>query len=197
MAHGLLDGSEALHLYRHDVESLFYIMLILTTHYDVRAPTKEKDGGLRTRQDLKDLPYQAWFDQPSYKTLASFKKAFFSDLEYLNLSPTFGGFRDWLGSLHLSFRRGRRSKQTHEDELISLRQHGTSEGGIIPPFDDETLGGYVDYSALINPVRSLTGKLEGLVIRYDPPPPPPLVPTGAIRSSWWPSLPFSLPFFSA
>jgi len=37
----------------------------------------------------------------------------------------------------------------------------------IPPFDNETLGGHVHYSALINPVRRLKGGLEGLVIRYD------------------------------
>jgi len=196
MAHGLLDGSEALHLYRHDVESLFYIVLILATNYDIQAPTKGVEGGVRTRQEPEELPYQAWFDQPSYKALASFKQTFFSNLEYLNLSPTFEGFRGWLEDLHLSFRRGIRSKQIREEELRSLQRRGSSEGETILPFDDETLGGYVDYSALINPVRSLTGELEGLFIRYDPPPPPPPVPTGSVRSSWWPSLPFSLPFFS-
>jgi len=196
MAHGLLDGSEALHLYRHDVESLFYIVLILATNYDIHAPTKGVEGGVRTRQEPEELPYQAWFDQPSYKALASFKQTFFSNLEYLNLSPTFEGFRGWLEDLHLSFRRGIRSKQIREEELRSLQRRGSSEGETIPPFDDETLGGYVDYSALINPVRSLTGELEGLFIRYDPPPPPLPVPTGSVRSSWWPSLSFSLPFFS-
>jgi hypothetical protein len=35
-------------------------------------------------------------------------------------------------------------------------------------FDNETLGGHVNYSALINPVRSLKGELKGLDIRYDP-----------------------------
>ena len=29
MAHGLLDGSDPIHLYRHDLESLFYTTLIL------------------------------------------------------------------------------------------------------------------------------------------------------------------------
>jgi serine/threonine protein kinase len=31
---GCSNGTDALHLYRHDVESLFYIMLILATHYE-------------------------------------------------------------------------------------------------------------------------------------------------------------------
>ena len=43
ITHGLLDGSDGLHLYRHDLESLFYIMLILATHYKVRAPGEGKN----------------------------------------------------------------------------------------------------------------------------------------------------------
>jgi hypothetical protein len=40
------------------------------------------------------------------------------------------------------------------------------------PFDNETLGGYVDYYAIIEPTRYLKGELEGLVIRYETPLPP-------------------------
>ena len=38
-------------------------------------------------------------------------------------------------------------------------------------FDDETLGGHITYSALINLVPKLKGELEGLVVRHNPPPP--------------------------
>ena len=58
MAHDLLDGSDALHLYRHDLESLFYVMLILATHYEIQHPTEEGEGGLRMRQGLEELPYE-------------------------------------------------------------------------------------------------------------------------------------------
>jgi hypothetical protein len=44
---------------------------------------------------------------------------------------------------------------------------GGSGGGAPVPFDDETLGGRVDYSAFIEPTRYLKGELEGLVIRYE------------------------------
>ena len=195
MAYGLLDGRDALHLYRHDVESLFYIMLILATHYEVQAPKWKKGqrvqtrpgGGVRTRQGgrirprqwirirqgLKELPYRAWFDQPSFTALASFKHTFLSDTEDLRLSPTFEGFRGWLEDLHQSFRRGIRSRQIHMEELTSLqRRNGRSGGGTVPTFDDETLAGHVPYSALVDPVRSLKGDLADLVIRYDPSPPP-------------------------
>jgi len=174
MASGLLNGTDAIHLYRHDVESLFYIMLILAAHYEIQAPKKGEDGGVWTREGLKALPYQEWFDQPSYKALAFFKQGFFSNLEHLNLSPTFEDFRSWLWDLRVSFRRGIRSKQTYEEDLVALqrKQGGVSEGEGIPTFDDETLGGHISYSALIDPARNAQGKLKGLRIRYDPKSPP-------------------------
>jgi len=171
MAYGLLRGSDALHLYRHDLESLFYIMLILATHYEIRLPTEEEEGGLRTRRGLKELPYQMWFDQPSYRTLASSKRDFFSDVDDFNLSPAFKDFDDWLWDLRLSFGRGTQAKWNHESSIfLWRRQGGGSENKPVPEFDDETLGGNVNYSALIDPVRRLKGELEGLIIRYDPPP---------------------------
>jgi len=171
MAHRLLDGTDALHLYRHEVESLFYIMLILAAHYEFKTPEEGKKGGLRTRDG--ELPYQRWFNQPLYNDLSSFKQTFLSDLEHLDLSPAFEDFRGWLEDLHLAFRRGIRSKQIHKENLMSLqrrRQGGRSKNEVTPTFDDETLGGYIHYSALIDPVRhlELEGKLKGLIIRYDP-----------------------------
>ena len=174
MARGLLDGSEALHLYRHDVESLFYIMLILATHYEIEAPGKGKVGGVQVRQGLEKLPYQVWFDQPSYTALADSKLGFLSAFRHLDLSPTFEDFRGWLEDLYLSFRRGVHFKLIHEDDLMSLQQRRgrASEDKVIPAFDDETLGGHVHYSALVDPVGSLEGELKGLIVRYLPPSPP-------------------------
>ena len=184
MAHGLLDGTDTLHLYRHDVESLFYIILILATHYEIEAPKKGNAGGVRTRQGLKVLPYQAWFDQPSYETLAESKQAFISNLKYLNLSPTFENFRGWLEDLHLSFQTGFISKQIHCRDLLSLqrRRGGTSESRVIPTFDNETLAGHIQYSALVDPASSLKGGLEGLIVRYKPSPSSPPTSTGAAKA---------------
>jgi len=192
MAYELLNGSKAPHMYRHDVESIFYIMLILATHYDVCAPTEGKDGGIRMRQDLKELPYQEWFDQPSYKLLAAFKQTSIWDLGHLNLSPSFEGIRGWLLELRRSFFRGLLAKQQQLILLMNQKEESCDEDAPLT-FDHETLGGCVDYSALINPVRSLKGELEGLTIRYEPP-----APTSATRSSWfqWIPPPFRLPFFS-
>ena len=183
MAHGLLGGTDTLHLYRHDVESLFYIILILATHYEIEAPGEGKDGGVQIRKGFKELPYQAWFDEPSYKALASFKHTFISQFQDLNLSPTFEDFRGWLEDLHLSFQAGI-SSQIHLQSLVSLqrRRGGTSEGRVIPTFDGETLAGHIHYSALIDPVSSLKGELKDLVVRYKPSPPSPPTSTGAAKA---------------
>lgn len=169
-ASGLLDQSDALHLYRHDLESLFYVMLILVTHYEIQPPTNGEGGGLRTRQGLKELPYQGWFNQESCKTLACLKYCFFTRYTNLNLSPDFEDFRGWLKDLYYSFMQGFRSKVDYGDKLERSRWCKDEGSGdeAMPTFDDETLGGHVHYSALINPVRKLKGGLEGLIIRYDP-----------------------------
>jgi len=49
----LLNGKEAAHHYRYDLKSLFYIMLILATHYEIQLSTTGKNGGLRTRLGLE------------------------------------------------------------------------------------------------------------------------------------------------
>ena len=161
MAFGLLDGSDGLHLYRHDVESFFYVMVMIATQYEIRARRKGDAGGVQMRQGK--LPFERWFGQPLYEDLASFKKTFLLDLEYLDLSPTFEDFRGWLLKLRKSFNRG----------LLCARQHRSEEDdrescdeGSPAPFDEETLGGHVNYSALTDPARNLKGKLKGLVIRY-------------------------------
>ena len=183
MARELLDGTEALHLYRHDVESIFYIMLILATHYEIQAPTKKEGGRVRTRQDPKELPCKMWFDQPSYKALASFKQTFFSNSGNLKLSPSFEDFRGWLLRLRKSFSLGFTAKQHHNQQRqFLLEEDESSDEGTLPPFDNETLGGYVSYSALIGPVRNLKGALKGLTIRYDPSQPSPLASTNAAQT---------------
>ena len=164
MAIGLLDETDTLHLYRHDVESIFYIMLILATHYEIRAPEKGEDAWFQIRQGLKDLPHQTWFDQPFYKVLAACKQAYFSNFEPLNLSPCFEDFRGWLLELRRSFSRGFRARQQRLEEEDMER---TCDKGAPVPFDNETLGGHIHYSALIDPVRNLEGRLKGLIIRYD------------------------------
>ena len=170
MAYKLLRGSDILHLYRHNLESLFYIMLILAIQYEIQLPTSEEEGGLRMQQGLRKLPYQRWFNQPLYETLASLKCSFLSDVVDLNLSLAFKDFHHWLLHIHRSFEEGINAKRIHKNKLIALQwdQGDGSENEATPGFDGETLGGNIDYSRLIDPVYGLKGELEGLIICYNP-----------------------------
>ena len=179
MAHGLLKGTDSFHLYRHDVESLFYIMLILAAHYEIRAPKKGKGGGLRMRKGKRH--FQDWFDEPNYCTLGRIKSDFFAECGAFEVSPSFKDFHGWLLMLYAPFVCGFQAKRSHSVQQMMrqpmLQGLGQALGEVASPtFDEETLGGHVTYSTLINPARHLTGKLKGLIIRYDPQSSPP--PTG-------------------
>ncbi|KAF9643991.1 hypothetical protein BDM02DRAFT_3122635 [Thelephora ganbajun] len=156
MAQELLKGTSTTHLYRHDVESLFYIMLLMCGRHTfgyVKEGTREETK----RQVVMrkgDLPYEDWFEAPSYATLGSLKGSFFPDTQDIHLSPPFEGLRAWLQSLQFNFSEGFTLKSSSAGEAI--------------PFDDETLGGYIHYSSLIEPLHQLTGELKGVIIRYDP-----------------------------
>lgn len=168
MAHELLEDSDAPHLYRHDLESLFYIILAVAARYEIQAPEEGREGGMRMRDG--ELPYQMWFDRRSWKILARFKRPFLFSGGDLRLSPAFEDFEDWLEDFRYAFGEGFRSKVDHRRELARRLRHRDegSEVEVVPAPDEETLGGHVQYSALIDPVRRLKGKLEGLIIRYDP-----------------------------
>jgi len=68
----VVGGPEGLHLCRHDLESLFYVTLILATHYEIQL------------------------GEPTYGTLAFHKHGLFSDLRDLICLQTSMSFRQGL-----------------------------------------------------------------------------------------------------
>ncbi|KAF9643422.1 hypothetical protein BDM02DRAFT_3123491 [Thelephora ganbajun] len=178
MAQELLKGTSTTHLYRHDVESLFYIMLLMCGRHTFGHAKGGASNGAERRVVMREgnRPYEDWFKAPSYAVLGKNKSSFFLDTEDIELSPAFEDFRIWLRDLRYCFSEGFKCKLSHpsnreEMPQWKLRRAGGSAGGVKPtpiPFDDETLGGYVDYYAVIEPTRYLKGGLEGLIIRYDP-----------------------------
>ena len=173
MANGLLDRTDPQHLYRHDVESLFYVMLILATHYEIQAPEEGEDGGVRVREGT--LQFSNWFDAPNYNVLGACKSVFFTKLKPFEVSPSFKDFRRWLLMLQNSLSCGFWEKY---QQLCDMRSDRDDEPA---PFDDETLGGHVTYSTIVQQASCLTGELEGLVIRYHSPEGSPLISTGATQ----------------
>ena len=173
MAQELLKGTSSTHLYRHDVESLFYIMLLLCGRHTLGYPKDgtNKEAELQVVMREGKLPYQDWFRAPSYAMLGYAKGHFFSDLQAVELSPVFKDFRGWLVKLRNAFGCGFTAKQRHDQQQqILLEEDETESCDEVTPaaFDDETLGGHINYSTVIEPTRRLAGELKGLIIRYDP-----------------------------
>ena len=106
MAQELLKGTSNTHLDRHDVESLFCVMLLMCARHTTH-PTEDTQRSVFMRSSTQ-LPYQRWFDQQDYATLGSLKETFFSDMQAIELSPTFEDFRLWLeepqSHFHLGFK---------------------------------------------------------------------------------------------
>ena len=174
MAHELLMGDSTTHLYRHDVESFFDVMLLTCGRYtfgDVKdGVTGEVTRRVVTREGT--LPYQDWFDEQHDYSLGICKWDFILKMKTIHLSPPFEDFRVWLQSVGYCLYGGIRYRICHPRNRSrpswQLEEGGgTGEAEPTPPFDDETLGGLVDYSAIVGPTRHLKGELEGLIIRYD------------------------------
>ena len=159
MAQELLRGTSPIHLYRHDLESLFYIMLLTAARHTIGTPEKGRDPRVLMRRS-KRLPYRDWFNQQRYDVLGLFKGAFFEQRQAVELSPAFEDFRPWLLDLQLCFSDGFKLKTPKERAELSWR-------ATVKPveFDDETLGGHITYATFVTAIPYLTGELEGLVIR--------------------------------
>jgi len=166
MAQELLRGTSTIHLYRHDVESLFYVMLTVCGRRTIKSKRGNGDGD-EWQVDIREgkLPYQDWFESQD-SVLGCLKIFFFIDMDAIELSPSFEAFRMWLQDLQWLFSDGFALKFTH---VKREERAGSNASGLVP-FDDETLGGCIDYSTFIEPTRHLTGELKGLAIRYDPSP---------------------------
>jgi hypothetical protein len=158
-------------------------MLILATHYEIQAPKEGEDGGIQIRKGM--LRFQEMVRRTKLRYTWGIKSDFFTKLGAFEVSPSFKDFRDWLLELQTSLACGMQARAQHSlQQRIRVRiQKKTRDAVNSVVFDDETLGGHVTYSALIQPARHLTGALEGLAIRYDPPSPLPPSSTGVAQAN--------------
>jgi len=104
MAQELLKGTSPLYLYRHDVESLFYVMLMASARCSFGTSKRQEQRGW-TRP-----PYENWLNIRSYYTLGCVKNSFLWDGLAIELSPDFEDFRPWLKNLRARFSNGFRSR---------------------------------------------------------------------------------------
>ena len=167
MAQELLKGESPVHLYRHDVESLFYVMLLMAARHTIGTPEGEEKPRVLMR-DSAELPYQKWFDQQDYDSLSSFKYDFLAKRQPIELSPDFKDFHPWLKVIQRCFSAGFKDKPSlDKEEMPGWADDLTGDCIGAVQFDDETLGGHVKYATILKPIPHLGGALKGLTI-HDP-----------------------------
>ena len=163
MALELLVEKSCTHLYRHDLESLFYVMLLTATRRSIGIPEGETERRLVRREvsSSQKLPFHDWLDHCGCQ-LGGLKLSFLHSLS-IDLSPDFQDFQEWLEYLQRCFRMGFASRPLEQDLEWSAQSAPRPAPGA---FDEETLGGWITYGAFIKFAPYLTGKLKGLIVRY-------------------------------
>ncbi|KAF5372463.1 hypothetical protein D9758_005127 [Tetrapyrgos nigripes] len=91
MSHELLKppvGKRTCHLYRHDLEALYYVILIVCSHYE------DQKQGIHKITDPKRCIYNSWF-VGSHSSIASEKRSALAQ-DHLSIQQFFTGFTDIL-----------------------------------------------------------------------------------------------------
>ncbi|KAK7440198.1 hypothetical protein VKT23_017140 [Stygiomarasmius scandens] len=166
MALDLLDPNWRMgHTYRHDLESLFYVVLIFCCHYDklISSPHLQKIQGSR--------PFDQWFSA-STQLVGSLKTAFFLTKDNIDVTKHFDGFKVCLTRLKTRIAAGHSAKAAYNNELndheVSKQEHQTVgvpfEEPPPEPFEWITLGDNVTYEKF----RQVMGTfmLKPLITRY-------------------------------
>jgi serine/threonine protein kinase len=128
MAIDLIGGESTVHMYRHDLESLFYVLAWITSRFH--------DG-----VEIEKPPLQDWVeDKPQLVVKA--KRSFLSEPP-LKLTERFASFGRHISRMRLMFYEGRGAKtKALYDSIYDSAPQGGPE---ILPFADDTLGGLVTF----------------------------------------------------
>ena len=130
MAIELLQHPPPTHLYRHDLESLFYVIVILTSRYH--------EG----RELTENPPLQAWFDLGA-DDLSGRKESFMMN-RGVAPQPTlhFQKIEGVISSMRKMFRH---AFLAQADYIDKKRKMVAGEKQAVPEFDESTLGGHINF----------------------------------------------------
>ncbi|PFH45846.1 hypothetical protein AMATHDRAFT_8583 [Amanita thiersii Skay4041] len=125
MACDLLEASPPKHIYRHDLESLFYIMIVLTTMHHSGQMIADKEH-----------PPTTWFHVGT-KILLGLKRDFLAEIPP-PLTQHFTVMRKWTVGLQILFNKGYNAQSEAVLEAVDTPTDTFS-------FDYDSLGGNVDF----------------------------------------------------
>ncbi|KAJ4467704.1 hypothetical protein C8J55DRAFT_525635 [Lentinula edodes] len=132
------------HRFRHDLESVFYVILLLVSLYS--SPT-EKVRFPSTGDDR----YEKWHKQDDGVLLGQKGNIVRAGDWQPFPQPFFSGFTLWLAALQKNLRRGIFNLENHKHAVLAASQ--PLKPGRRPPqvpfFDEDTLGGYFSYKKVV------------------------------------------------
>ncbi|KAK0199694.1 hypothetical protein DFS33DRAFT_1364371 [Desarmillaria ectypa] len=180
MAHDLLDQSDIGHLYRHDVEALYYVLLMLCCRYEI-VEIKQQPTLRPLQLKPADMPFAEWFDRTmTWGTLSDKKAKFLAASEKskpIPISPSFSAFLRCLRLVRRAFAKGisaRIQSQPDDDEPIpdvpakyAPRVFEPLPDIPMEPFDDETLGGHITYFKFVRFVSVISIDGQELELQYE------------------------------
>ncbi|KAK0231483.1 hypothetical protein IW262DRAFT_1292362 [Armillaria fumosa] len=150
------------HLYRHDLEALFYVMLMICCRHSIIKKVQQNG----TQLEEISANFSEWFDRTmSWNILAKVKTSFFMDDEPLPVSPCFEGFRRCLNAIRRKFKRGFVARDDAKDEADTwnaLEDDINIDGDAplesepqkpVQPFNADTLGGHIKYGMFLTVMR--------------------------------------------
>ncbi|KAK0201085.1 hypothetical protein DFS33DRAFT_1490386 [Desarmillaria ectypa] len=161
MAYQLLANDEKgyppKHLYRHDIESIFYVILLLCCRYKLVDTPNSLDSEILQRMKVPSR-FDSWYKLDRAQLKAEKGDFLMGDV---TSSPTVNSgwtaFQPWVTGLHQQFMDGLNARKAH-----NLRR---TRGKATESFDDETLQGCVSYSAVVDTCCQFAGST--LVVHND------------------------------
>ncbi|PBK78759.1 hypothetical protein ARMSODRAFT_1078248 [Armillaria solidipes] len=164
------EGRPPQHLYRHDLESILCVVVLLTWCHQLDGTFPERESQL-VRVACPKL--DGWVHLPCDR-LQSEKELFFTTSDP-NIEPTttFKGFKPWLKRLYNMFRTGFRVQSDFFDQLRDVAAEAPAPPPVDPflpiaieytppqapaPFDHHTLAGNVDYLKFLGACCSFGGE---------------------------------------
>ncbi|KAJ7212210.1 hypothetical protein GGX14DRAFT_362335, partial [Mycena pura] len=123
--HLQIEGNPPPHLYRYDLESLFYVLVFLTAHYN-------------NGKEIQNPPLEQWYNMDT-QTLSAMKTELFERLP--PLTPAFESLDTWVVPMSAMFKNGYHARGLHE-----IYSRLDKRRGIEPkPFCADTFEGLVTF----------------------------------------------------
>ncbi|PBK66012.1 hypothetical protein ARMSODRAFT_960459 [Armillaria solidipes] len=158
MAHELLGRSDVSHLYRHDVEAFYYVLLMLCCRYEIVQGKVMRE----LQSEQAKMPFAQWYDRTiSWQGLSAYKHSFLNNYEAIPVSASFSAFLPWLQDIRYLLGEGLHALKASESHVSRIRLQSRSKQPVTTepsvPFDNETLGGHITSEQILQIMSEIDG----------------------------------------